>query len=187
MIVILPLVTAATQFLLDTANDPVAFGISEVPSPASRVPLAMLTAVSRPAFYALERQTVSETAVSVKITLVFPSFAASAQLLSDTVNCSMTLLKAQILFNVPPVFPAVLLSIRVIAVSAPDLQSVPLCTVFAKVAFVFPPFARGTVFLPTASNRAMRLPKFVISLRHSLSVPHSQPPGEAGYCCFLLL
>ena len=158
-----------------------AFLISEIPSPAFRVPLAILTAVSCLAFYALERQTVSETAVSVKITFVFPSLAASAQLLSDTTNGPMALLEFQILSDIALASSLVLVLIGVITVSALDFQSVPLGTIFAKVAFVSPLSAGSAVFLLATPDRAVRFRVLVVSLRHSLLVPYSQPLLDAVF------
>ena len=111
------------------------------------------------------------------MTLILPLFTATAQLLFDTFDYPMPLLKSQIdscLLSLS-IFPVKRLCISPVAVSAPHLQSIPLGTICAKFTLAFPLFAFGAVFLLPAFNRAMRFPVLVVPLGHSLSILRSQP------------
>jgi len=117
------------------------------------------------------------------MTLILPLFTFTAQLLFDTFDYPMTLLKSQIdsyLLSLS-IFPVKRLCICPVAVSAPHLQSVPLGAICAKFTLAFPFFAFGAVFLPTASNRAMCFPVLVVPLGHYFLIPRSQPSFNMFY------
>jgi hypothetical protein len=167
-----PFSALAAKLLFDPINCPMAVFISQVPSRNCLFPLKAISGT--PAIFAPVRQSVFRPAVSVKITLVFPLFAAGAQLLFETADYPVTVLISQILSNGLPVFPANLSLVRLSAAFAVKPQSVSAGTVFVKLTFLFPLLALRTAFVLHAIKRLMRFFIVVVSLCHSLLAPYSE-------------
>ena len=110
------------------------------------------------------------------MTLVFPFFAATAQLLLDATNCPMALLKSQILPGIAltPI-PLEFAFILAIAVFAPTPQSIFSGTIRVEVTFCFPLLTNGTAFLFHAINGAVTI---LVSEVVSHCLSFSQPAAR---------
>ncbi len=136
----------------------------------------VLMEVFTPALFTPIPQTSFGAGLFVKLILVLPLLAATAQLLFDTSNYPVALLVSQKVFRRLPVLPVPLSVICSNAAFAPNPQSVLAGTVFAKLTFFFPLLTLGTAFLLNAIHRAMAFLITVVTSCHCLLVPLSHLP-----------